>query len=187
MDLNLIMSDMPAFRGVEYTPTYAVVNKKKYKGKNKKLAYKSKRELDYMKELDEDVDDNLVQWSYKRVKVHYIDAHTGKKEWFYPSFYLMTKGKELSEKPPIDSPYKEYLIHMLSPEETTQAELLDEDDYNELSPEDKQWYDYNLLREQYNFMRFDAAKKYCKENGMEFMVNCMDGVNIGITEKPIFN
>ncbi len=189
MELNLIMSDSPSFRGIEYFPIYEVKNKKRYKGRKFSIKYKTERELAYMKDLDEDKNDNIVLWSYRKIKIDYIDYYTGKKEYFYPSFYIMTKGKELENKIKVylDSPYKEYILHMVGDEEISDGTLLDEADYLGLTTEEQEWYDYNLLKEDYNTMKFDAAKKYCKESGFEFLVNYPDGTNVTIKDKPRFN
>ena len=142
-----------------------------------------------MRDLDEDKDDNIASWSYRRIKIPYVDIYTRKTEYFWPSFYVMTKGKEFKGKRriPLDFPYFEYIVHIVSDIEITDANLLDEDDYNSLSIDEKEWYDYNFLLESYNGMRFSAAKEYCKKNNAEFIANYPEGKNVTILDKLKFN
>lgn len=152
---------------VNITKRYKIKNRKKYKGKDEYVEYNNEYEHEYMRRLD--LNDNVILWSYKKTKIKYRDTYNNVDHIFYPSFYVMSLDDDI-KKVPKDKPYNEYIIHFLTETEYNEFILKDEDTLSTMNPHEREFYNYNLIIQHYNFMRYKAAEEYCKKNGMDFLL-----------------
>jgi hypothetical protein len=131
---------------------YEVKNIQKYVGKGAPR-FRSGWEMTFMMFLDSN--DNIVNWASEPVRIPYRNPLTGKNTNYVPDFIVTYKG----------------------PNNTLRAELIEIKPKKQSLIESKQ-SQYDRAMVAINYAKWDAAQKWCKNNGLTFRV---------ITESDIFH
>jgi len=134
-----------------YKGRYPIKNPSKYNGDPTNIVYRSGWELTVMKWLD--LNDSVIRWSSEEIRIPYIDPFTGKRRNYYPDFVVELKDKDGN---------KQTYIWEVKPHKQTQP------------PEKRTRVTRKYLTEVHTYginkNKFEAADKYCKQRGWEFVV-----------------
>ena len=172
--LDVILGNEGYFSGIELPLVYEIKNPDKYIGKEIWVHYNKHEELNVLREMDNNPD--ILQWCYHGIGVPFEHPISKEEELFVPSFYVLSNKPTDLYSP--DSPHEEFLIQVISEYEneyTMQLDLLDEEDYTNLTDEEKEMYDFKMDATSYQILKFKAADEYCKKNGMRFSVVSNEG------------
>ena len=123
---------------------YTVKNVGKYVGKNKPR-YRSGWEFTFMMFLDSN--DNIVNWASEPVRIPYRNPLTGKNTTYVPDFIVTYRG----------------------PNNTLKGELIEIKPKKQSLIESKQ-SQYDRAMVAINYAKWDAATKWCKQQGLSFRV-----------------
>lgn len=176
-NLDIILTDEIYFDGVDLPSCYELKNPQKYINGGNFIHYNTKTEYAQIKKFDEDA--AIINWGLKIVEVSFINSFTKKEETFKPTFYVITDNKFLPKKLQTDmQEYQEHLVHLINPEDKSSIfglQLIDEEDYDELSIDEKDGYDMHFLWISYQMNKFEAMSSYCDKNGMKLLILSDDG------------
>jgi len=190
VDLDLILENKPYFINVDHNPYYYVKNSSKYRGDTLEIKYSNLKELEYIQYFDTDEDDNIVFWSYKTIRIYYKEPNSERSTYFYPTFWIITKGKKIFGREPFLTPgypYKEYILQLLNGEDDINFNLLDEEDYLKLSQKEKHIYNLSLFKIGSNQLKFEAINDFCKKLNIQFLINLSNNDFVTMPEKNKFN
>lgn len=137
---------MPNFRQGEFT----VKNTAKYVG-NRAPRFRSGWEFTFMMFLDNN--DNIVNWASEPVRIPYRNPLTGKMTTYVPDFIVTYKG----------------------PNNTLKGELIEIKPKKQSLIESKQ-SQYDRAMVAINYAKWDAATKWCKQQGLAFRVITEDQI-----------
>lgn len=124
---------------------YNIKNPEKYAGLGEPR-YRSSWELSVMKMCDEH--DSIQQWASESIKIPYRDPLTGKHTVYVPDFFVVftdnqkNKRAELWEIKPLNQTLKEHVGKNV----------------------------YNQAQYVRNMVKWEAAKAWCKQNGVKFRI-----------------
>jgi len=141
-----------------YKTKYTPDNPTKYIGDINSILCRSLWERRFCKYLDSNK--NIVRWSFEAVKIPYISPMDSKLHFYIPDFLIEAKTK--------DGLVETMLIEIKPKKQTKQ-------------PENKRKHKKTILMENItyaiNIAKWEAAKKYCKDNGILFKI---------LTEEDLF-
>jgi hypothetical protein len=137
---------MPNFRQGEFV----VKNKAKYVG-GRAPRFRSGWEFTFMMFLDSN--DNIVQWASEPVRIPYRNPLTGKMTTYVPDFIVTYKGAN----------------------NTLKGELIEIKPKKQSLIESKQ-SQYDRAMVAINYAKWDAATKWCKQQGLTFRVVTEDQI-----------
>lgn len=126
-------------------------NKSKYIGNPNSILCRSLWERAFCKYLDENK--NIVRWSFEPIKIPYISPVDGKPHNYIPDF-LIEKRKNSSEI--------EVVLIEIKPEKQTKEP--------KMGKKRKKTYLNEALTYEINKQKWIAAKQFCDENGIKFMI-----------------
>lgn len=133
--------------------TFHPKNPKKYIGRGS-IRWRSSWEYSVMLMLDGN--DAIVNWASESIKIPYRDPLTGKPTVYVPDFLVMY----------IDNNKQKHVeVWEIKPANQTFKESVGKNPYNQA-----QWVK--------NMVKWEAAKNWCKQNGMVFKI---------LTEKDLFH
>ena len=127
-------------------------NTSKYIGNPSTIVCRSLWERKFCKYLDENK--NILRWSFENIRIPYISPKDNAMHHYIPDFMLEKKNKDGSIST---------LIVEVKPFKQTKEPVLTENT-------SKKTYTKNLEMYLTNQAKWDAAKKFCKENRIEFVV-----------------
>ncbi len=139
---------------------YTVKNIGKYKGDFQNVFYRSSWELKCMNFFD--LNESIEQWSNEEIAIPYKSPFDGKVHRYFPDFLVEFTDKNGNKKT--------WLV------EVKPKKYLKEPPANP-KRKSKEW-EYKVREYIRNQAKWDAAKKYCEERGLEFVI---------LTEDDIFN
>lgn len=122
-------------------------NPKKYTGDPDNIQYRSGWEFKYMMQLDHDP--NVVQWASEEMSVPYISPIDRKPHRYFPDFIVKKRDGKV------------YMIEIKPNVQTKRPKLIDKPRRKQL----KEAATYAI-----NLSKWEAAREYCKKNGMEFVI-----------------
>jgi hypothetical protein len=134
-----------------YKTKFVPSNKTKYVGDSEKIVCRSLWERNICKFCDNNP--SVLKWSFEEIIVPYINPLDQKQHNYFPDFLIQFKTEEI---------IKTWMVEIKPKKQT----LLKE---NASKKEKITWIINNA--------KWEAAKKYCEKNNMEFKI---------ITEKEIF-
>lgn len=139
---------------------YTVINKDKYIGDVNKVYYRSSWELTFMQYLD--LNRGVKRWSSEEIHINYVKPTTGRVHRYFPDFYMEIETKDGVKK------------HLLEIKPVKDTELL-KPKRNTLKSQQR--VVESALTMSINEAKWVAARKWCDENDVKFMV---------LTEKELF-
>ena len=130
---------------------YTVINPAKYVGKGVPR-YRSGWELSFMRFLDNN--SNVMQWASESIQIPYRDPLTGKQTIYVPDFFVVYVDKDKK---------KHAEVVEVKPSNHTLLEKVGKSRYNQ---------------EQYvkNMAKWEAANRWCKQQGVRFRVVSEDEI-----------
>lgn len=144
-----------------YSGQYKPVNYHKYKGDPRRVFYRSSWELMFMKYCDRE--ENVIEWGSEELIIPYRCPTDGRVHRYYPDFYVKVRDK--------DGSLKKYIIE-IKPKKQTQP------------PKQPQRKTKKYLQEVNTFMKnaakWKAAKNYCDDRRMDFLILTEDHLGIGL-------
>ena len=129
---------------------YEVKNTQKYVG-NSKPRYRSGWEMTFMLFLDNN--DHILNWASEPVRIPYRNPLTGKMTNYVPDF----------------------IVTYRSPDSTVRGELIEIKPKKQSLIESKQ-SQYDRAMVAINYAKWDAATKWCKQQGLSFRVITEDQI-----------
>lgn len=144
-----------------YSGQYKPVNYHKYKGDPRRVFYRSSWELMFMKYCDRE--ENVIEWGSEELIIPYRCPTDGRVHRYYPDFYVKVRDK--------DGSLKKYIVE-IKPKKQTQP------------PKQPQRKTKKYLQEVNTFMKntakWKAAKNYCDDRRMDFLILTEDHLGIGL-------
>lgn len=141
-----------------YKTKYTPNNPTKYIGNINSILCRSLWERRFCKYLD--TNKNIVRWSFESIKIPYISPMDNKIHYYIPDFLIEAKT---------NNGLIETMVVEIKPKKQTKQ------------PEKKNKHKKTLLMENItyavNMAKWEAANKYCKENGIVFKI---------LTEEDLF-
>lgn len=131
---------------------YEIKNMQKYVGKGRPK-YRSGWEMTFMMFLDNN--EHIIQWASESVSIPYRNPITGKGSMYVPDFLVTYRNRD----------------------NTVRAELIEIKPKSQSILEERQ-SQRDRAQVAINWSKWDAAQKWCKQNGLTFRV---------ITEDQIFH
>jgi len=141
-----------------YKTRFYPKNASKYIGDPNKIVCRSLWERKFCKYLDENK--NILRWSFENIKVPYLSPLDKLMHQYIPDFLVEKKNKDGSVST---------LMVEIKPEKQTKKPVLTEN-------VSKRTYSKNLQMYLVNQAKWDAAKQFCSQNNIDFVV---------LTEKEI--
>ena len=145
-----------------YNGIYEVQNKEKYLGSCNPI-YRSSWESRFMYFCDHSP--SIIKWSYESIEIQYFNSIDKKVHRYYPDFYF--------EETDSNGQFRKFLVEVKPANQTIppkQPKINNKKAY--------QRYIYEAHEFVRNQCKWEAAKKFCKKQGIEFKV---------ITENELFN
>ena len=140
---------------------YKPVNYQKYKGNPSRIFYRSSWELMFMKYCDRE--DNVIEWGSEEIIIPYRCPTDGRVHRYYPDFYLKVRDK--------DGSLKKYIVEV-KPKKQTKP------------PAQPKRKTKKFMQETFTFMKntakWKAAKNYCDDRRMEFLILTEDHLGISL-------
>ena len=144
-----------------YSGQYKPVNYHKYKGDFRRIFYRSSWELMFMKYCDRE--NNVLEWGSEEIIIPYRCPTDGRVHRYYPDFYVKVRDK--------DGSLKKYIVEV-KPKKQTKP------------PKAPQRKTRRYLQEVNTFMKnsakWKAAKNYCDDRRMDFLILTEDHLGIGL-------
>jgi len=141
---------------MSYKGHYYPKNPTKYKGDPNKIVYRSLWERKVMLWLDENP--NVLEWWSECLAIPYYDPIKKKTRRYFPDFWVHVKNKKNEEKQFI----LEVKPRKYSVKPRTKTQFNTKSAYRNYIIKVANYYN--------NQMKWQAAREYCKKNGMEFQV-----------------
>jgi len=130
---------------------YKPVHYQKYKGDPRRIFYRSSWELGFMKYCDNN--EHILEWGSEEIVIPYRCPTDGRVHRYYPDFYVKLRDK--------DNVLKKYIIE-IKPRKQTEP------------PKKPSRQTKKYLAEVNTFMKntakWKAAKNYCDDRRMEFLI-----------------
>lgn len=127
-------------------------NPKKYKGNPARIVYRSSWEVHFMNELDRNPD--ILEWGSEELAIRYFDPVSGRTRRYFPDFIIKKKTKE---KKIVKQIIEIKPLHQCFPPKKS-AKGSSRSYLNQMAEYAK------------NMAKWTAAKQYCNEHNMEFIV-----------------
>ncbi|MDR3502967.1 MAG: TnsA endonuclease N-terminal domain-containing protein [Legionella sp.] len=134
---------------------FHAINPQKYKGDPTKIVYRSSWELRLMSRFD--LDPSILEWQSEEFYIHYRCKTDNKIHKYFPDFRVKLRDK--------DGKIKTIIIEV-KPLKQTKPPIQPK----EKTPKQQKRFMTEMMTFAKNQSKFDAAKAYCKENGMEWML-----------------
>lgn len=131
---------------------YSPVNPEKYSGDYKNIVYRSSYELRAFKWCD--LTENIISWGSEEGWVPYRNPMTGKVHRYFPDLFIKIKES--------NGEIKKYLIEIKPKRQTIPPNPTPK-------KKTKTWLN-EMATYQVNQAKWEAAEKFCKENGIIFKV-----------------
>ena len=125
---------------------------RKYKGDPRNINYRSSWEYKFMLWCDQTP--SVQEWGSEEIIIPYVSPIDGKRHRYYPDFYVKVKGKK-------------YIVEVKPLKQTKQPKK---------QTRVTKRYINEVITYSINDAKWKAAKEFCKDYGMEFML---------ITEKEL--
>lgn len=131
---------------------YSPKNPGKYRGDHTMIEYRSSWERMFMKWCD--LREEVLKWSSEEMCIWYMDPISKKNRRYFPDFIIQVKDSDgLIRTEMIEvKPYKQMVGPDRNPARKTKA-----------------WI-YEVKTYATNMAKWEAAKKYCKKKGWEFVI-----------------
>lgn len=134
-----------------YKGKYSPTNIKKYKGDPTNIIYRSLWERRFMVYCDRNP--NILEWGSEEIVIPYVSPLDGRIHRYFPDFYVKVKQKDGTlKKLIIEVKPKKYTVPPVTPKRKTRHFIA----------EVREWGK--------NEAKWKAAKEFCKDYGMEFMI-----------------
>lgn len=131
---------------------YSPVNPEKYAGNSKQIVYRSSYELRAFKWCD--LTENIVSWGSEEGWVPYRNPMTGRIHRYFPDLFIKIKES--------NGDIKKYLIEIKPERQTIPPNPTPK-------KKTKTWLN-EMATYQVNQAKWEAAERFCKENGIIFKV-----------------
>ena len=142
-----------------YSGKYRPVNHKKYKGDPRAVFYRSLWELKFMKWCDNH--DHILEWGSEEIVVPYRSPLDGKVHRYFVDFYAKVRNKSGTAK--------KYLIEVKPKKQTVEPKL----------PKRKtKRYLTEVTTYITNQAKWEAAREWCADHGLEFIILTEDHLNV---------
>ena len=119
---------------------------KKYKGDYRNIVYRSSWEYKFMQWCDNT--SSVVEWGSEEIAIPYISPVDGKRQKYYPDFYLKVK-------------YKKYMVEVKPTRQTKEPKT---------QKKITKRYVTEVVTYSVNKAKWKAAEEFCKDYGWEFML-----------------
>lgn len=161
----------PYFRGITIEHKIKTDEYKKYIGVDKEINTHDDRIKSLIKNYEKDP--NIMYWAYKDVEIEFINPLNNLPEKVRPSFHIFTNGGEVNPlHRSIDKVY-EYIIELTMEFDVNMNYLTDEQ-LSYLSPVERKQYILIMNKMSYQLNKYEAIGKYCRENGIKFILSTDD-------------
>ena len=142
-----------------YSGKYRPVNHKKYKGDPRAVFYRSLWELKFMKWCDNH--DHILEWGSEEIVVPYRSPLDGKVHRYFVDFYAKVRNKSGTAK--------KYLIEVKPKKQTVEPKI----------PKRKtKRYLTEVTTYITNQAKWEAAREWCADHGLEFIILTEDHLNV---------
>ena len=142
-----------------YSGKYRPVNHRKYKGDPRAVFYRSLWELKFMKWCDNH--DHILEWGSEEIVVPYRSPLDGKVHRYFVDFYAKLRNKSGTAK--------KYLIEVKPKKQTVEPKL----------PKRKtKRYLTEVTTYITNQAKWEAAREWCADHGLEFIILTEDHLNV---------
>jgi len=142
-----------------YSGRYQTMNPKKYKGDPRLVIYRSLWELKFMKWCD--IHDHILEWGSEEIVVPYRSPLDGRVHRYFPDFYIKVRNKNGS--------FKKYIIEIKPKKQTLEPKI----------PKRKtKRYLTEVTTYVTNQAKWEAAKEWCLDRGLEFLILTEKELNV---------
>ena len=142
-----------------YSGKYRPVNHRKYKGDPRAIFYRSLWELKFMKWCDNH--DHILEWGSEEIVVPYRSPLDGKVHRYFVDFYAKVRNKSGAAK--------KYLIEVKPKKQTVEPKI----------PQRKtKRYLTEVTTYITNQAKWEAAREWCADHGLEFIILTEDHLNV---------
>ncbi len=142
-----------------YSGKYRPVNHRKYKGDPRAVFYRSLWELKFMKWCDNH--DHILEWGSEEIVVPYRSPLDGRVHRYFVDFYAKVRNKSGTAK--------KYLIEVKPKKQTVEPKL----------PKRKtKRYLTEVTTYITNQAKWEAAREWCADHGLEFIILTEDHLNV---------
>ncbi len=142
-----------------YSGKYRPVNHRKYKGDPRAVFYRSLWELKFMKWCDNH--DHILEWGSEEIVVPYRSPLDGKVHRYFVDFYAKVRNKSGTAK--------KYLIEVKPKKQTVEPKI----------PQRKtKRYLTEVTTYITNQAKWEAAREWCADHGLEFIILTEDHLNV---------
>ena len=142
-----------------YSGKYQPVNHRKYKGDPRAVFYRSLWELKFMKWCDSH--DHILEWGSEEIVVPYRSPLDGRVHRYFVDFYAKVRNKSGTAK--------KYLIEVKPKKQTVEPKL----------PKRKtKRYLTEVTTYITNQAKWEAAREWCADHGLEFIILTEDHLNV---------
>ena len=131
---------------MRYRGKYRVSNPRKYKGDSRNVVYRSSWEYKFMQWCESSP--SVEEWSSEEFIIPYISPVDGKRDRYFPDFYVKV-GK------------KKYIAEVKPSYQTKEPKT---------QKRNTKKYISEVMTYAVNQAKFKAATEFCKDHGWEFMV-----------------
>lgn len=142
-----------------YSGKYRPINPKKYKGNPSEIYYRSLWELKLMKWCD--INDSILEWGSEEIVVPYISPIDGRYHRYFVDFYVKVRTKS--------NQIKKYLVEVKPKKQTVE-------------PQKQQRKTKKYINEVATYVvnqaKWDAAREWCADRQMEFLILTEDHLNV---------
>jgi hypothetical protein len=142
-----------------YSGKYRPNNPRKYKGNPTEIYYRSLWELKLMKWCD--LNDNILEWGSEEIVVPYVSPLDGRYHRYFVDFYVKVRTKS--------NQIKKYLVEVKPKKQT-------------LEPQKQQRKTKKYINEVATYVvnqaKWDAAREWCADRQMEFLILTEDHLNV---------
>lgn len=142
-----------------YSGKYPPKNPKKYKGNPSMIYYRSLWELKFMKWCD--MNNNVLEWGSEEIVVPYRSPLDGRIHRYFVDFYIKVRSKTGS--------IKKYLIEIKPKKQTLEP-----------TPPKRKTPRYinEVTTYVVNQAKWDAAREWCADRQLEFLILTEDHLNV---------
>lgn len=141
-----------------YSGKYSPANPKKYKGNPTEIYYRSLWELKFMKWCD--CNSNVLEWGSEEIVVPYKSPLDGKYHRYFVDFYIKVNTAK---------GIKKYLIEIKPKKQTIEPKV---------QQRKTKRYVQEVTTYIKNIAKWEAAKEYCEDRRMEFLILTEEHLNV---------
>lgn len=142
-----------------YSGKYLPNNPKKYRGNPTQVFYRSLWELKFMKWCD--LNDNILEWGSEEIIVPYRSPLDGKYHRYFVDFYIKVRNKT--------GQIKKYLIEIKPKKQTVEPAV-----QKRRTPR----YINEVTTYVINQAKWEAAREWCADRQLEFLILTEDHLNV---------